>query len=79
MAGDSSDYQHGGMDVAAQQATYQLVMGMTKWGCLALAAFLVLVVLWFCTPNGFMGGAIGGLAVLVTGILLLREKPAPAH
>lgn len=80
MAGPSSDYQHGAMDVSEQQATYSLVMGMTKWGSLVLASFLLFVVLWFCTPDaGFMGAAAGGVVVLVAGIVLLREKPAPAH
>ena len=80
MAGPSSDYQHGAMDVSEQQATFQLVMGMTKWGSLVLAAFLLFVVLWFCTPNAvFMGGLIAGGVLLVLGIVLLREKPAAAH
>ena len=79
MAGPSSDYQRGAMDIAEQQSTYELVMGMTKWGSLVTAAFLLFVVLWFCTSAGFMGGAIGGVVLLVAGIVLLREKPAAAH
>jgi len=79
MAGDSSDYQHGAMNVSEQQATFHLVMGMTKWGSLVLASFLLFVVMWFCTPIGFLGGAAAGLVLLVLGIMLLREKPAPAH
>jgi hypothetical protein len=81
MAGPASDYQRGDQDVSEQLATFHLVMGMTKWGCLVLAAFLLFVVLWFCTPNaGFMGGAFAGAVVLVLGIVLLREnKAAPAH
>jgi hypothetical protein len=79
MAGYPSDYQHGAMDVSEQQKTFHLVMGMTKWGCLVLASFLLFVVLWFCTSTGFMGAALGGLVVLIAGIVLLREKPASAH
>ena len=79
MAGPTSDYHHGAMDVSEQQATFHLVMGMTKWGSLVLASFLLFVVLWFCTPTGFMGGGLAGLVLLVLGIVLLREKPAPAH
>jgi len=79
MAGPS-DYHRGEMDIAEQTSTFHLVMGMTKWGSLVLASFLLFVVLWFCTPSaGFMGGAIAGLALLVLGIVFLREKPAPAH
>jgi hypothetical protein len=81
MAGPSSDYHRGAMDIREQQATFQLVMGMTKWGSLVLASFLLFVVLWFCTPTfGFIGGGFTGLVVLVLGILLLREKQgAAAH
>ena len=79
MAGPSSDYQHGAMDVSEQQATFELVMGMTKWGSLVIASFLLFVVLWFCTHTGFMGAGIAGVVLLALGIVFLREKPAPAH
>lgn len=79
MAGPS-DYHRGEMDIAEQTATYALVMGMTKWGSLVIASFLLFVVLWFCTPGaGFLGGAAAGVVLLVLGIVFLREKPAPAH
>ena len=79
MAGPSSDYHRGEMEIAEQTATYQLVMGMTKWGSLGLSAVLLFVILWFCTGAGFMGGAISGLVLLVLGIVFLREKPGAAH
>ena len=76
----AGDYHRGEMDISEQAATFDLVMGMTKWGSLVLASFLLFVVLWFCTPSaGFMGGAIGGFVLLTLGIVFLREKPAPAH
>ena len=80
MAGESSDYQHGAQDVREQQATFRRVMGMTKWGCLALAVFLLFVVLWLCTPTfGFMGGAAASVVLLILGVMFLREKPTEAH
>lgn len=80
MAGPSSDYHRGDMDIAEQTKTFDLVMGMTKWGSLILASFLLFVILWLCTANaGFIGGFIGGGALLVLGIVFLREKPAAAH
>jgi thiamine transporter ThiT len=81
MAGETSDYQRGNMDIAEQTATFHLVMGMTKWGSLYLAAFLLFVVLWFCVPTaGFVTGLIAGVAMVVLGTLLLREKKtAAAH
>ena len=79
MAGPASDYHRGEMDIQEQVSTYNLVMGMTKWGSLALAAFLIFVVIWFCTGAGFVSGFITGLVVLVAGILFLRSKPEAAH
>lgn len=80
MAGHSSDYQRGAMDIAEQTATFHLVMGMTKWGSLYLASFLLLIVLWFCTATGFLGAAATAVVVAVLGTLLLRDKgAASAH
>ena len=79
MAGTPSDYHHGDMDITEQTATFHLIMGMTKWGSLALASALLLLVVWFCTPAGFGPGLISGLVLLVLGILLLREKKNAAH
>ena len=79
MAGPSSDYHRGEMEITEQTATYHLVMGLTKWGSLVLAAFLLFVIMLFCTGTGFMGSAISGVVLLVLGIVLLREKPAADH
>ena len=77
MAGPS-DYHRGDMDISEQRATFHLVMGMTKWGSLYLAAFLLFVVLWFCTHTGFIGSAIAGVVLAVLGTLLLSEKKGAA-
>ena len=81
MAGDSSDYQRGAMDIAEQSATYNLVMGMTKWGSLYISAILLMLVLWFCVPTaGFFPGAIAAVAMIAIGTLVLRDKKdAAAH
>jgi len=79
MADHASDYHRGEMDIQEQASTYALFMGMTKWGSLALAALLVLLVLWFCTPAGFVPGFISAAVLTVLGVFLLREKPAAAH
>jgi hypothetical protein len=72
MAGQASDYHRGEQDIHEQVATFRLIMNITKWGCLLIAAFLLTAVLWFCTDAGFMAGAISGGVVLVLGIVLLR-------
>jgi hypothetical protein len=79
MAGSASDYRRGEMDIQEQESTFQLVMGITKWGSLVLAAFLLFIVLWFCTPAGFMSGFVSGAVLLGLGIVLLRSKPEAAH
>ena len=79
MAGQSSDYQRGAMDIAEQTSTFELVMGMTKWGSLAVAIAVLFFVLLFCTHTGFMGSAATAVALAVLGTVFLREKPAAAH
>jgi hypothetical protein len=79
MAGSASDYRRGEMDIQEQESTFQLVMGITKWGSLVLAALLLFLVLWFCTPAGFVSGFVSGAVLLGLGIVLLRSKPEAAH
>lgn len=80
MAGASSDYQRGNMDIAEQTATFHLIMGLTKWGSLYIAAGVFFFTLLFCTHTGFAGSAISAIVMLVLGTLLLRDKKdAAAH
>ncbi len=78
MAGTPSDYQRGNMDIAEQTATFQLVMGLTKWGSLYISSTLLFFILLFCTHTGFAGSAIAAVAMAVLGTFLLREKKAVA-
>jgi glucose uptake protein GlcU len=78
MAGPASDYHRGEMEIQEQVATFHLVMGITKWGSLALAVFLLWAVLNFCTATGFLGASASAFVLLVVGIVLLREKKS-AH
>ena len=75
----ADDYHRGEMDIQEQVATYHAVMGMTKWGSLALAVSILALVLWFCTPAGFIGGLVPALVLLVLGIVFLREKKGGGH
>ena len=75
----ASEYHRGEMDIAEQTATYHAVMGMTKWGSLALFTAILMLTLWFCTPAGFLGGLVPGVVLAAAGILLLREKKGGGH
>ncbi len=79
MAGPASEYHRGEMDVSEQVSTFHLIMGITKWGSLVLASFLLFIVIWFCTTAGFVSGFITGGVVLALGIVMLREKKSAAH
>ena len=75
----ASEYHRGEMDISEQSATYAVFMALTKWGSLAIAAALVLLVLWFCTPAGFIPGFISAVVVTVIGVIVLRDKPGEGH
>jgi thiamine transporter ThiT len=72
MAGQASEYHRGEMDIHEQVATFHLIMNITKWGSLLIAAALLFLVMWFCTGAGFLAGLISGIVVFVLGSLLLR-------
>jgi len=75
----ASEYHRGEMDISEQVATFNLFNGLTKWGSLFLAAFLALIVLWFCTPAGFLPGFISAIVIAVIGVVVLRDKPDAGH
>lgn len=75
----ASEYHRGDMDISEQVATFNLFNGLTKWGSLSLAALMVLLVLWFCTPAGFLGAFISAAVLAGLGVVFLREKPEAAH
>ena len=79
MAGPASDYHRGEMDISEQRSTYQLVMGMTKWGSLYLAAVLLALTMWFCTDAGFLAGLVAAIALAAIGTLMLRDKKDAGH
>lgn len=79
MADHASSYHRGEMDIHEQVSTFNLVMGMTKWGSLALASLLLFLVLWFCTGTGFLGALLTGVVVLAIGIFVLRGGKGGGH
>ncbi len=75
----ASDYHRGDMDISEQVETYHAVMGLTKWGSLAVGVSILVLTLWFCTSAGFFGGLIPGVVMTIAGIALLRDKKAGGH
>jgi len=73
MANQVSDYHRGDMDIHAQQQTFHLVMGMTKWGSLTVAVAVLFLTLWFCTAVGFLGALVTAVVVAVLGGFFLRS------
>ncbi len=75
MSEHSSHAHHKGeMDIHEQASTYAAVNGLIKWGSLALAVFLILTVVWTCTPMGAGPAFILSVIVGGLGIFALRGK-----
>ena len=75
----SGTYTSGDMDIAEHKTTFSFVMGLTKWGSLAIASVLILLVFWFCTPAGFGTGFIVAVIVAALGGFVLSRKPKAGH
>ncbi len=74
-----TDYHAGKMNIDEQSATFLSVVGLFKWGSLALAAILILLIFWFCTPAGFLSGLIVAAIVTILGAVVLRGKKSTVH
>ncbi len=72
---EHEEYHRGQMDISEQKATYDLFMGLTKWGSLLTAASLLGLTIWFATDAGFFPGAIAFVVMMVLGWFMLRKKP----
>ena len=79
MAGPAShdeDYHRGEMDIAEQRSTFDLVMGITKWGSLFVAAVVLFFTLWLYPRGSFMAAATSTKVAIAAGVFFLRKKPA---
>ncbi|MDC7677386.1 aa3-type cytochrome c oxidase subunit IV [Asticcacaulis machinosus] len=75
-----NDYVKGEMDIHDQQNSYNLFMGMTKWGSLGTAAFVLFITVMFAVKGaGFIPAAISTGALLVIGWFMLKTKPDAKH
>jgi hypothetical protein len=75
MAHEATTYNRGEMDIQEQAATYEFVMKLTKWGSLAIASLLLMLVLLFCTGTGAPGSVLCAIVLGAAGVVFLREKP----
>lgn len=75
----ASEYHRGEMDIHEQAATFNLFVGLTKWGSLAIAALVLLLTVWFCTAGGFLGGLVSAVVLFAVGVFVLKSKPDSAH
>jgi hypothetical protein len=67
-------YQRGSQEISEQVSTYHLVMGLTKWGSLAIASVLLLLTLWFMPNGSFFVGLPAAIVLFAVGFFALREK-----
>ncbi len=75
---DANAYLRGSMEINEQAATWALVMNLLKWGSLAIAVVLLLLVLWFQPGGSLITGLIAAGALAVGGFLFLKGG-AKAH
>ena len=78
MSEHAATADHGHMDIRQQEASFHVFVLLAKWGSLAVASFVLLLVLWFCTNSGFFGAVIPAAIVAAIGVLVLREKGGSA-
>ena len=68
------DYSRGSMEIVEQRATFDIFIGLVKWGSLLIAALLLLLSVWFGTEAGFFTAFISAAVVFVVGWFLLKKK-----
>ena len=68
------DYVRGSQEISEQESTFDLFMGLAKWGSLATAVAVVFLLLWFQPGGSFIAGAIAAFVLLVVGVFALRKK-----
>lgn len=71
---DGGAYHRGDMEIAEQQSTYEVFMGLTKWGSLGVAALVLFLTLTFATGAGWLTAVIATVVMTAIGVFLLREK-----
>jgi hypothetical protein len=60
------------MDYAEHDKTYNLFLGMAKWGTLFCVALLAAMAFGFFTPAGFFSATVLFILILAVGGFILR-------
>lgn len=64
------------VDLDAHAETYHHFNQLIRWTMWSLAVILPMLVIWFCTPGGFLGGLTTAVVIGVAGYYLLRPRSA---
>ena len=70
------DYVRGSQEISEQESTFDLFMGLAKWGSLLIGVSVLFLVMWFQPGGSFIAGAIAAFVLLVIGVFALRKKKA---
>lgn len=71
---DGGEWNRGEQIIDEQRSTYDVFMGLSKWGALAVATILTWAVLAFATEAGVMTAFVVAAVLAGAGIFFLREK-----
>ena len=70
------DYSRGSMEINEQRATFDIFIGLVKWGSVFTAALLFFLSVWFGTEAGFFTALVSGVVIVAVGLWLLKKKNA---
>ena len=71
----SDNYVRGSQEIREQASTFSAFMGLTKWGCLIIAAVLLFLVMAFQPGGSWFTGLIAAVVLLVAGWFFLKSPP----
>lgn len=75
---DAQAYLRGSQEINEQRATFDLFMGLAKWGSLAIACVLTWLTIWFMPNGSLFAGFITAAVLAVAGFFFLKS-PKKAH
>jgi hypothetical protein len=71
---DGGEYHRGDQEIGEQRSTYDVFMGLTKWGSLAVAAVVLWATLAFAVGTGWLNALMITVVFTALGWFVLREK-----